>query len=200
MFLDSNQVRTWLITEDGRHLIQIQNDRFLYNWKRAADEDSYPSYDFVIAEFEKHLAAFHAFLESEKIGKLEYRQFELTYVNIIAPETGLSLVGEGGLLVDYIRDKSRERFLPEPEMFKWNASYPMPNEYGRLHVTANPAYRRTDQSRVVRLELTSRGIPSSGDTSDNMRAWFDVAHEMITKGFADLTSPLVQKETWGRLT
>lgn len=195
MFLESAQVRTWLLAEDGRALIQIQNDRFLYNWKRAEDDDTYPSYDAVIAKFEEYLAAFLKFLDAEKIGQPEYRQFELTYVNIIPPEGGLDLVGNSAMLVDHIRDNAPGRFLPEPEMFKWNTSYLMPNDYGRLHIVAMPAYRRTDQARVFKLELTARGIPSS---DPNMRAWFDVAHEWITSGFADATSPKVQKEIWRR--
>ena len=43
--------RVWLLGDEGRHLVQLQGDRFLYNWKSAAPEDGYPSYSKIIVEF-----------------------------------------------------------------------------------------------------------------------------------------------------
>ena len=33
--------RSWLISKDGRSLLQIQEDRFLFNWKKAGPDDGY---------------------------------------------------------------------------------------------------------------------------------------------------------------
>jgi hypothetical protein len=75
--------RIWLISEDGRNLIQLQEDRFVFNWKKAAADDRYPSYDEVIERFDTQFVRFLAFLADQDIGPLAYRQFELTYVNHI---------------------------------------------------------------------------------------------------------------------
>jgi hypothetical protein len=63
----------WLLAEDGRRLLQLQRDRFLYNWKRTADDPGYPSYDRIIVEFEKWFAEFTTFIREQGIGDLEVK-------------------------------------------------------------------------------------------------------------------------------
>jgi len=134
-----------------------------------------------------------------EVGGLVYRQFDLSYINIIGDSNGLDIVGKSGLLVDHQRSETSARFLPEPEMFNWNTSYTLPQNVGRLHVNAQSAMRLNSIEKIVRLELTARGIPR--DPSDtNRRGWFDLAHEWITRGFADSTNPILHKATWGRIS
>jgi hypothetical protein len=192
--------RAWFLSADGRSLIQVQEDRFLFNWKKAEGADKYPSYKQVIALFDKHLAEFAVFLDEVGVGKPIYRQFELSYFNHLILGTTDSGVGvdENTVLVDHVRDSGRDRFLPEPEAVNWITVYPLPNHDGRLYATAQSA-RSPDGARIMKLEMTARGIPS--DASESMRrAWFDKAHLWITKGFADITAPDVQAKVWGKTT
>jgi len=187
--------RVWLMEKTGRHLVQIQRDRFLFNWKRVDAEDKYPSYKHVIKEFERHLKGFRQFLAHEELGDLVFRQFELTYVNHIGKENGLDVAGAGGLLIDHVRSGNHGRFLPEPSAFNWRSSYDLPDANGRLLVQCHTVSRKDE--RLVRLDLTARGIPN--DNSDlARRPWFDLAHDWITHGFADITNPEVQRTVWGR--
>lgn len=187
--------RTWLISEDGRSLIQIQGDRFLFNWKRNSFEVKYPSYDNVIEKFEARLGNFVDFLDSVGVGRPTFRQFELTYVNHITNANGLLEVTDGGVLVDHERKASEGRFLPEPEAINWRTSYPLPGNWGRLHVAANTAIHRPTGERIVRLDLTARGLPDN--PGGQWREWFDLGHEWITHGFADVTPEKLHK-IWGR--
>jgi len=190
--------RTWMFSSDGRNLIQLQQDRFLFNWKRADDGDAYPSYEAVIEQFEQHLSGFMAFCRQLGVGEIDIRQFELIYVNHITNSNGLGNVGLNSLLVDHIRDRSDGRFLPEPEGFSWATTYLLPDSFGRLHVQAQTAVSMPARDKIVRLDLTARGL--SPDTSAmGRRQWFDVAHEWITQGFADITSPVLHAtDIWGR--
>jgi uncharacterized protein (TIGR04255 family) len=188
--------RVWFIASDGESLIQIQRDRFLYNWKRTSFDDPYPSYDFIIANFEDWLGRFRSFLEDEKLGSLEFRQYELTYVNHITADNGLAAIGESAILTDHVRSNIGTRFLPEPENFNWRTVYTLPSNQGRLHVWAQTVLR-PDSQRILRLDMTARGIPE--DRSDTARKdWFSVAHDWITNGFADVTNATAQKDIWGR--
>ena len=189
--------RAWLISEDGRNLIQIQQDRFLFNWKRSKDDDSYPSYSVVIEQFENHLADFLSFLEEQGIPRPAYRQFELTYVNHISESNGLQVTGLDGLLVDHIRSVSPNRFLPQPDGINWTTGYPLPNGVGRLHISAHTAIRVPEGETIVRLDLTARGIPADASEAGR-RPWFDLAHEWITRGFADSTAPVLHSDAWQR--
>jgi uncharacterized protein (TIGR04255 family) len=193
--------RAWLYNADGSHLLQIQEDRFLFNWKHTLGANGYPSYKFVFAEFEKHLQAFVNFMRNECGRDLTYRQFEMTYVNHITKENGLTPGAESALLIDHVV-QGGARFLPEVENFNFSKSYRLPNGSGRLHIVAQTASRAPGNERMVRLDLVARGIPANfGETNDGdlaRKKWFDVAHEWITHGFADVTSLDIQKNIWKR--
>ncbi|MEX3954164.1 TIGR04255 family protein [Paraburkholderia sp. EG287B] len=191
--------RAWLFSADGRNLIQLQQDRFIFNWKRESLSDPYPSYAVVIDQFETQLAEFSTFCREIGVGELSVRQFELAYVNHISASNGLGAAATSDtLLVDHVRSADATRFLPEPEGFNWMTSYVLPRGFGRLHITAQSASQIPTQERFVRLDLTARGI-SSDLSPTGKREWFDVAHEWITHGFADVTAPAMQTaEYWGR--
>lgn len=191
--------RTWFLSPSGGTLLQLQEDRFLFNWKKAEEDDAYPSYELVVEKFELHLTAFIRFLQAQGIGAPVYRQFEMTYVNHIEPSNGLE-VGHGNVLVDHIRSEREGRYLPEPEGYHWATSYSLPEDAGRLHVTARTVLRVASKvsAPILRLDMTARGIPK--ETSEVARRdWFDLAHEWITQGFADSTSQDLHKNYWGRV-
>lgn len=178
----------WSAQRDS--LIQLQDDRFLFNWKRAKDSDAYPSYAHVIVRFEQFFAEFEKFLTEEGLGKIAFRQFELSYVNILDSAHGVSEVGRWNSLIDHSRTQTKNRFLAEPELVNWVSVYNLPAGNGRLHITTQSAvknFKNGGGEKVLRVELTARGIPQTSGTP--MRSWFDVAHESITHGFADSTSP-----------
>jgi hypothetical protein len=60
----------------------------------------------------------------------------------------------------------------------------------------NPVFRARDMKLALALNLTARGAPSGG-SSEQIAAWFDLAHEWIVRAFAELTAP-AGHEAWGR--
>jgi uncharacterized protein (TIGR04255 family) len=187
--------RVWFISEDGRCLIQMQRDRFLYNWKRADDADEYPRYEMISAEFEKYLTKFQEFIKTEKLGALSFLQYELQYVNHITSDNGLKLVGEGGLLIDHMIAEG-SRFLPRPDGFNWSSAYELPDKQGRLYISAQSALRAKGD-RIVRLDLTARGMPDNRSEAAR-KPWFALAHNWIVNAFADVTAPVLQRDVWRR--
>lgn len=189
--------RAWFIEPAGRHLIQLQEDRFLYNWKRNDSGDEYPSFQKVVAGFNEHLAGLVRFLSSAGLGEPRFTMFEMSYVNIIQAANGLDINRPWRFLTDHLCRGDANRFLPPPEAFSWSTSYPLPDSRGRLQVVAQTASSAANGEKVVRLELIARGRPN--DTGENGRAaWFEVAHEWITQGFADITSAEIQTQFWNR--
>jgi uncharacterized protein (TIGR04255 family) len=154
--------RSWFRSADGHGLIQLQRDRFVYNWKRETPEDGpYPSYDVVVVEFERRWAQFGEFVAREKLGELVPRQFELIYVNIIPRDD--APLGDP-ILIDHARSRSGSRFLPEPENFNWQTSYPLPEQNGRLHMTTNTVREKTTGKPCIRLDMTARGVNDEATT------------------------------------
>jgi uncharacterized protein (TIGR04255 family) len=186
--------RTWLKASDESALLQLQRDRFLYNWKRPGTHRPYPSYDHVMPRFEKYWALFASFVERERLGSIEVRQYELTYVNHIPRET---IPSRDPLFVDHIRDASRARFLPEPESYLYRTIYELPEGMGRLSVSAGTS-RTPSGEEPIRLDMTARGI-AGGGKPERMRDWFNVAHDWIVRGFADLTTARMQNDVWRRI-
>jgi uncharacterized protein (TIGR04255 family) len=188
--------RSWLVSADGRNLIQLQADRFLFNWKRASDEDNYPSYESVIAGFDRHLPAFRQFLIDQQIGEMTITQCELTYVNHIGDANGLKVLERQELFPDHRAEPRKDRFLPPPDAFNWLSSYRLPNERGRLHVRAQVARKTATLERIVQLDITARGAPTNS-SPNALREWFDLGHEWITHGFADFTDSKLH-QIWER--
>jgi uncharacterized protein (TIGR04255 family) len=191
--------RVWYFTEDDHRLIQLQRDRFNFNWKRAtSDEIEYYRFANIFPEFLKQFQGFENFIREADLGKIEVQMFELTYVNHIEKESaeavGLDLAD---VLVDHVRDRDRKRFLPEPRDFNWTTRYAFPDSAGHLNVTAGTAQRPSDRATVLRLDLAAVGALDD-KSHDGMQRWFDLAHDWIVNGFVDITSPKMQDEIWQR--
>lgn len=75
--------RVWLVHKSGSTIVQLQDDRFLFNWRLTGQDDSYPGYDNLYPEFKKYFGIFLDFLDSENFGIEAFSGFELHYVNHI---------------------------------------------------------------------------------------------------------------------
>jgi len=127
-------------------------------------------------------------------------QYELTYRNhIVAPEDWPGLGGIAKVFPDLAWRTNENRFLPAPTDMKWDCSFEMPGQQGRLHVSLKHGFRKQDKKRVLVLDLTARGM-GSDDTRPAQEEWFAMAHEWVVRGFVDLTSEDAQRSYWGKLS
>jgi len=191
--------RLWFLDRTKNWLIQVQDDRFLYNWKRVEDQDPYPRFDVVSTKFFSAWDQFQGFCKSEGLPLPAVNQLELTYINHINVTDVAAYVKEASKIFPDMRWHEPHRFLPSPETLAWKTSFLFPDRQGRLHVSMRHAIRRKDQKPTLLLELTARGMPASKER-DGVLGWFAMAREWIVRGFADLTDEHVQKEMWGRKT
>ncbi len=188
--------RVWFTQESGKGLIQIQRDRFLQNWMKAGEEDPYPRYRTVIGMFRERLSRFQEFLNEAQLGIIEPLQYEMTYVNHIPQGDGWETMQDiGEVFPDFAWRVNEQRFLSVAEGVNWRTSFALPNHSGRLHVTIRNAKRRDDNRPILLFDLTARGI-GKDMSPEAMWSWFDLAHEWIVCGFADLTHQEVQKNIW----
>lgn len=187
--------RVWFTTEDSTRLVQVQKNRFHFNWQKSEVGEEYPGFIAIHEEFKRHLGAFEEFLSEQGVAKPQFTQFELTYVNRIPVDgvwSGFQQVGR--VLTDLSWRDQEDRFLPPPEQMAWEAGFPMPGGAGVLSVRARSVRRRDTGEPALALDLTASG-PSSGEDIDH---WFDIGHQWIVRGFTDLTGPEMHKRTWKR--
>lgn len=192
--------RCWFLNESGTELIQVQQDRFAHNWRKVGEGDEYPRYEHVRACFRNELVKFGDFVRQEKLGDLEPDHCEVTYVNHIVSGRGWDNHGQIGEVLTVLAPEYSEPFLPDAEEFRLRAAYVVPGSdgtpLGRLHVSVDPAYRRSDARPMFVLNLVARARPEGQDLDSVLRV-LDIGREWIVRGFAAITTGQMHK-IWGR--
>ncbi len=192
------EVRCWFASHDKHSLVQLQNDRFVFNWRKLDSELEYPRYeDFVRPNFKKYWQSFLHFLTKEGLRTPSVNQCEITYVNHIKRNEGWVSVDEWEDVFNVVRKNQPADFLPEPEVAHFSFSYLMRDKSGRLRVEANPVIRKSDGTQAIAFTLVARGKPRSTETSDILD-WFDLGRQWIVRGFTDLTTTQMHK-LWRRI-
>lgn len=193
---EAPEIRAWYIDASETRLIQVQKDRFLFNWRKVRGDEIYPRYHGIEPVFEEEWKRFGTFLSAEQLGIPEVNQCEVTYVNHIEMDHGWKGYGElGKVLASWSGDTSDE-FLPEPERVMMKAQYVMGERRGRLRITVKPAIRRRDGKEILIIELTARGKPNSSQLDDIVE-WFELGHQWIVKGFTSFTGKQMH-QIWER--
>lgn len=190
--------RIWLINESDDRLIQLQPDRFLYNWRTRASDDPYPHFSNLLSEFLKYFDSYIKFCFEYKIGQPNIIEFELTYVNHIYNDTDKGAQDD----IDHILRifnwvDSDYKFLRRPKQSHWQSVFSLPDSQGDLSVIVGPATRVGDERPALGMQLSARGCPQESPL-DRMTDWFSLAHEWIVRGFEDLTTERAQREMWGK--
>jgi uncharacterized protein (TIGR04255 family) len=190
--------RIWFTNKTDNGIIQVQRDRFLYNWRKIRPEDKYPRYYNVIMELQGHFNTFCSFIKDNNLGEIIPLQYEMTYVNHILKGEGWESIKDiGTIFPDFSFRSTNRKFLPEPEGINWRTSFALPKFLGRMHVAIRKGKIIKTNQPMLLLDLTVRGIGDDNDL-EKMINWFDIAHEWIVYGFADLTGEEVQKGIWKR--
>lgn len=188
--------RCWFKDQQQTHLIQVQRDRFIVNWRKVTGDEVYPRYGQFRPRFQTEWNRFCAFLESEGIPSPQVNQCEITYVNHFEGEKEFKSFGEAERIYAFWSKLPTDGFLPSPEAVRFNIRFLLPEQKGRMHVFSEPKLRSRDGKEVLQLTLTCRGTPLSS-TSKGILDWFDLGHEWIVQGFTQLTKNEMH-QIWGR--
>lgn len=188
--------RVWFISKADNELIQVQLDRFYYNWRHRGDD--YPRYPSVIKKFGKAKSHLDVFAKELGLGAIKPLEFELTYINHIPAGQGWEKIDDlPNVIKDFVWQKETHHFLPNPTNIAWQVRFELPENKGWLNVKLNQATRKVDGVPSLLLELTARGFGEE-KTEKAMHDWFDLAHEWIVRGFTELTTEEIQKKFWKR--
>lgn len=183
--------RVWFESVDRKQLIQLQANRFLYNWKRLSEQDEYPHFDVLYPNFEKEWTAFQDWwIELDKL-PLQPIHYELTYLNQIDAKFGWSSPNDTPNIFSFLDVGLPDR-LPQLVQHDCSLLFSLPNEQGSLTMRLNQAKRIEDNSNMILLELTARSI----DCHISLSRWFADVHVFLVNTFVELLSDSA-KEDWG---
>lgn len=192
--------RYWFLNDSGDQLIQLQQDRFLHNWRKRGPEDSYPRYESLRASFAAELDLFRSFLDAEGLPQPEPNQCEVTYVNHIVPGEVWERHGQLDRVLTVVSRELSDGFLEEPEDSRLQARFLMRGDdeapLGRLYVSAKAGFQVSSGQPIIVLELTARGQPQ-GEGAEGVIPFLDLAREWIVRGFASITTPEMH-QIWER--
>jgi uncharacterized protein (TIGR04255 family) len=182
--LQGPEARCWFISNS--RLIQIQNDRFIQNWRKIEGQEPYPHYDSIRPAFEYEWTRFCEFLSRESLGSPEIQQCEIQYINHIELQGWQTYADLVEALAIWPGSRANSS-LPKPEDIAVNTTYLLPNNRGRLRVNMQSAIRNSDGKRVIQLSLIVRGVPESS-TTEAILSWFDYGRTWMIKAFASFSS------------
>lgn len=184
--------RIFLVSDSGNKLIQIQDDRFIFNWRKRAPDEKYPRFENLVAEYIALVGRFEEFLKANDIsGPLEVDQVEITNVNYI-DSTDLKL---NDIFCDFknVPDQELEQVVFR-QTLRGDDSEPV----GRLYSAIKTGLRRKANKRVHSIQFTGRVHPFQSAPGEEM----DVARELrfirdkINLAFKKITSDQMHN-IWG---
>lgn len=186
--------RYWLIAADDAHLLQIQRNAFLVNWRRR-NSGQYPHFETVKQVFDANYDKLIAFLKAEaETPEVSIDVCELTYINLI--ESGDYWKDVGGIAAVVPSFRALEPVLAKATLQDVNATTIFKfDDRSSLSVNVRTGNSpSTKKSRLI-LELRASGKPSAG-TKTAADAWFAMAHDVIGECFNTMTAPEVQQKYW----
>jgi uncharacterized protein (TIGR04255 family) len=194
--------RAWYISKDGHHLVQLQPNRLVQNWRKLRGEGTYPRWPAVFQNFSENLEILRGVLSDLELAQPIINQAEITYFNNIELIPGESYVEAFERIFGW---PSASRLRREVEGFRWEPEAAVLNTMilvrapgsdepcARLVARAAPAETETG-SKMVRFELRYRGPPTD---SCDLEDFLHTGRNTIVYTFTDLTSEKCHK-IWER--
>jgi uncharacterized protein (TIGR04255 family) len=189
--------RAWFISTDGTHLVQIQANRFVCNWRRIRPSDSYHRYPHVRAIFERLWPRWNDFLIKERLidAPLSVDQCEITYTNHIAREGVWHTYNDAPKIVRFLSPTTMPASEMTGEFVSFSTHYqiqlPDPDDgkraVGRVHIEFDPGINSQTKEPIFILNLVARGLLS--EKQGGVLGFFDLGRRLIVTSFKELTTP-----------
>ncbi len=184
--------RTFLISRDQNFVIQLQETRFLLNWRKRQPADIYPRFSPFFKKFVGHWGQFSDFASRENLGSLKPVRYELTYVNQIEQTDDPVSVTVGRYVKMFNWPGVQAQFLPPPTGINIVWTFTMPEQLGFAQANLSQGVR-ADGRAVLVLVMSCTG---SASPKISMNDWFTAAHRWLGHGFKELTTDSAHRE-WG---
>lgn len=190
--------RSWFISDDDEHVVQLQADRLIVNWRMRPQGGPYPRYAEVRRRFVAAHEALTRFVHQKGYPETAPNQCDLTYFNKVPLPAG----AEWGDIHRLLRGM---RLNTGPE---WSGDFDScqlvlrrglqqfaEGAFGRLQVECGPIQTNVTQ-KAWALNVTVKGRPAKADL-DAVLGFFDMAHVEIVTCFTAITTEAMHA-LWGR--
>jgi uncharacterized protein (TIGR04255 family) len=185
--------RTFLISRDQNYVIQLQQSRFLHNWRRVRESDVYPRFGTFFDQFLRTWGLFSDFLTRQNLAIARPNRYELTYVNHIEQ----SEVTLAASLQKYVKmfnwSNVKAQFLTPPSAVNMAWTFPLPEKLGFGQTNLSQGVRPDGRSVLVFV------MSCTGSASPKLplNDWFNSTHDWLARAFTELTTDVAHRE-WKR--
>lgn len=193
----SAPIRCWMTDESDTRLLQVQNDRFIHNWRKVTGQEKYPHYeDSIRPTFLREWRGFLRFLEDWDISMPKVRRCEVSYINHLERGREWNTFADLADVFSGWPDAGLESGVEGVSGFSWKITYDLGDGQGKLRVEAEPGLRGRDEQEILQLKLIAKTKPEGSDLA-NIMSTLDGGREVVVRSFVELTSEKMHK-LWER--
>ena len=169
--------RIWLVHQRGNKIIQIQRDRFTFNWRRYGTYTDIPGYPVIFQEFEKLYGDFTEFINIKQIGSLNPIQYELSYVYEVSQDNDEDIFTNIGKTCNIFNGDNISPFWHRAKTLNLATLFKMDRPHNWIFFGINNSVKLPDQDHVLRIDFRSINFKASEDKE--MGKWFQFAYNEI---------------------
>ncbi len=175
--------RKMFFNKTSSKLVQIQRDRFCFNWRKTEKLGEYPFFKSVFKEFLSNFSL----IPNQTLVPAKVNQLELTYVDhVYVKDFDLSDFNPTSIFNMY-------KFEQAIKNFDHTLHFPNDKINGTLIFHLKSALTREKApKKVLVLETTCRGF----NKNLTLEKWFEEAHDILYNFFVAITTSKA-KEKWG---
>lgn len=190
--------RLWFIHEDDSQIIQVQRDRFTFNWRRTTPEQQYPGFSVILNCFQVFYNRFCQIISRLEAGTVTPSQFELTYIDQLFQGTDWDTLDSIGKIYNiFVDSQPSNSFWSGAESMILRTSFPVADLNGRLHLTISNRIKKVGGQQTLQTEFTLRGFQENTEQR-TIITWFKSAHGEIRKKFVSMFTEDIQTQAWKR--
>ena len=189
--------RIWFIHEDDSQIVQVQRDRFTFNWRKTESDQQYPGFSAILKRFETFYNRFCEIIANLEVGIVTPSQYELTYIDQVFQGAGWDTLDNIGKIYNVFVDSQQSNsFWSGAESMFLRTSFAISDLNGRLHLTIRNRIKRVGGQQTLQTDFTMRGFPE--DAEYTMKAWFQLARYRIREKFSSMFTEDIQTRVWER--
>ncbi|HVV73325.1 MAG TPA: TIGR04255 family protein [Verrucomicrobiae bacterium] len=189
--------RLQLISEDDQQMIQLQNGRLVFNWRKLGN-GAYPRWEQVRPGFDDALHTFEGFLQRQGLARIEANQWEVTYVNHLSRGQEWDKPSDWPALLPGLLGQAAANDEAMPEAVQCGYHFVLPGRRGRLHIELYHGFTglEASASEILGLQFTTRGPITTNDGED-LASGIELGHSVIVRQFDHVTGPVAHR-IWER--
>ena len=186
--------RQWYTSNDEMRLFQIQQDRFITNWRpKSSGKDRYPSFKAVFEEYQKYLGRFEDFVIKNTGEKIHFMQWEITKLNLLAlRDDWENHMSEIFSIFSNLGAKRLDGVSYSQMMLLKNKEEAFGRLMASIEIGVTPDNKKTANFKISAIGATEPG------QKDICIERMMIANSNIDEVFISMTNDKIRKEVWGQ--